>query len=149
MHNGFLAVETHQQKPGVVRLFLAEHSPAPELPGGPQPEVRYVARFSDSEAALMHAHEHLKRRLVDPDARLYRVPVERAVAAVEAIGLRHHRVYIDPVLAEDESGAIAAETARLRRWAERKRRFFEAMGYIGIGLLLFNLFVLSFAWPPG
>lgn len=145
MRQAYLAIETHLDRPGFVRLFLAEHSPAPAAGDSGQPQVRYVARFNDSEAALMHAHEYLKRRLIDPDSRLYRASLELAVAAVEAVELRHRRIFLDPFLDDKSLEVIDAEQQRLMRIQERKRRFFEAMGYIGIGLLLFNLFVLSFA----
>lgn len=145
MHHGYLAVETHRKRPGMIRLFSAERSPAPERPDPHQPRVRYVARFNDGTAALMHAHEFLKRRLIDPDTRLYRVSLERAIAAVQAIELRHRQVYIDPELDEESRMLIDVERAGLQRIAARRRRLFETIGYIGIGLLLFNLFVLSFA----
>jgi hypothetical protein len=145
LRHGHLAVETHVDRTGLVRLFVAEHSPAPEADDSRQPQVRYVARFNDSEAALMHAHEHLKRRLIDPDSRLYRASLEQAVAAIETIELRHRRIYLDPNLGDGSLDAIDSESRRFRRIQERRRRFFEAMGYIGIGLLLFNLFVLSIA----
>lgn len=145
MHHGYLAVETHSNRPGMIRLFSAERPPVPDGTDAPQPRVRYVARFNDGEAALMHTHEYLKRRLADPDSRLYRVPLERAIAAVEAVELRHREIYIDPELDQETRGRIDAERARLQRIASRRRHFFEGIGYIGIGLLLFNLFVLSFA----
>jgi hypothetical protein len=145
MHHGFLAIETHRERPGMVRLVLTERSPAPEGAATGEPRIRYVAGFSDGDAAQMHAHEFLKRRLVDPDSRLYRVPLESAIAAVEAVALRHRRIYLDPDLEEHRREAIAAELVRLQRIAGRRRRFFEAIGYIAIGLLLLNLFVLSLA----
>ena len=145
MQQGFLAVETHRQRPNMVRLFSAAHSPLPGTHSSHQPQVRYVARFNDREAALMHAHEVLKRRLVDPDTHLYRASLEQAVAAVEAIELKHRQIYLDPDLDEGCRARIAVERERLQRIAGRKRRLFEFIGYIGIGLLLLNLFVLSFA----
>lgn len=91
----------------------------------------------------MHAHERLRRHLIDPDTHLYRVSLEQAIAAVESIDLRHRTIYEDPALDAQSRAAIneliAANTVR----KQRSDRFFQTMGYIGIAILLFNLFFLS------
>ena len=147
MEHGYLAVETHRNRPGMVRLVLSTELPRPGrgTGAGPDTRLRYAARFNDRDAALMHTHEILKRRLIDPDAHLYRAEMAHAIAAIESIGLSHRDVYIDPEL--DDTTRQAIETARRAITAQRRRyeHLFETIGYIGIGLLLFNLFVLSFA----
>lgn len=139
MQVGYLAVETHHDRPGLVRLFVSARAIDPEPTVHATRRVRYVARFNDSEAALMHAHELLRRRLVDVDAGLYRAPCEQAIAAVESIGLSHRRIYLDPDL--DAATRTTIEQAVERLSAARRRRdlAFDYVGYAGLALLLFNL----------
>lgn len=145
MEPGYLAVETHRNRPGWVRLVVSPTLPRTDTDAECDTRLRYAARFNDRDAALMHTHEILKRRLIDPDTHLYRAETAQAIAAIESLGLSHRDVYIDPGL--DKATRQAIETAREAITAQRRRkeRLFETIGYIGIGLLLFNLFVLSFA----
>lgn len=144
MKNGYLSIETHRDRPATVRLFSSSEPPDPEAGVQAAQRIRYIARFNDREAALMHVHEALKRRLIDPETHLYRVPVERAIAAAESLDLKHTRIYVDTEFGDDAHASIAAFTERFRRNARLKEIFFQTLGYIGIGLLLFNLFFLSF-----
>lgn len=143
MKPGYLSVQTHDAHASLVRLVVSKHAPGPDSGQRPAPHVRYTARFNDSEAALMHAHETLKRRLVDADAHLYRTDLVQAIAAVAAIDLRHSEVYWDPAIDAATRDAIAARIERNRDAQQRWDRFFQIMGAIGIGLLLFNLLVLT------
>ncbi len=142
MQPAYLAVETHPTRPGMVRLFLAPRQPDPVqavTEGGPR--LRYVARFNDGDAALMHTHELLRRRLVDIDAHLYRVSCEFAVAAIESLGLSHKRVYLDPGFEQQQRSEIARRTLRFKHNRQFKERVFAYVGYLGIALLLFNVFL--------
>ena len=145
MQAGYLTVETHAGHSGLSRLNLSSELPDPVPTGDAQPRIRYIAHFNDSDAALMHAHEILKRRLIDLDAHLYRVPAEHAAAAVESSDLRHRRVYLDPAFSDDSKLSIDELSARFRNQRRRRDNVFQTMGYIGIALLLFNLIVLSLA----
>jgi len=144
LQSGYLAIETHRDRPGIVRLVLSSESPDPASPAHAERRLRYVARFNDREAALMHTHEILKRRLLDQDAHLYRASLERAIAATESLDIRHRRIYLDPGISGESKEAIASLSkqmqARRRSWAA----FFQTLGYIGIGILLFNMLFLSF-----
>ncbi len=144
MDHGFLAIETHRDKPELVRFYLSDVSPEPD-PGATRHRLRYVARFNDRDAALMHTHELIKRRLLDPDGHMYRVSLARAIAAVESLELKHQRVYLDPALDNGETEKIAEWANRFVRLKQFKTRLFDTFGYVAIGLLLFNLFVLSLA----
>ena len=144
MDNGFLAIETHRDKPELVRFYLSDTAPAPN-PTDTEHRLRYVARFNDRDAALMHTHELIKRRLLDPDTHIYRVSLARAVAAVESLDLKHQRIYLDPDLDADETDKIAEWADRFIRLKQFKTRIFDMLGYIAVGLLLFNLFLLSLA----
>ena len=143
MKSGYLSIETHQDRPGLVRLLAT--SEQPEAASGVQAvrRIRYIARFGDREAALMHTHEILKRRLLDLDTHLYRVPLEQAIGAIESLDLNYRRIYLDGDLSVQTTKAMQAWTSRFRNRHNRWDRLFEALGYVGLGLLLFNLFFLS------
>ncbi|MGB5560695.1 MAG: hypothetical protein WBM71_02270 [Sedimenticolaceae bacterium] len=144
VENGYLSIETHRDRPAIARFFLSAEPPDPQAGVHAARRIRYIARFNDRDAALMHVHEVLKRRLIDPDTHLYGVPVEHAIAAAESLDLKHTRIYVDTEFGDDAHASIAAFTERFRRNARRKEIFFQTLGYIGIGMLLFNLFFLSF-----
>jgi hypothetical protein len=143
LKSGFVSVETHADHLDLIRILLSEEQP--DLAPTPDADrsIRYCARFYDSEAGLMHTHEILKRRLVDINTHLYRVPPEQAIAAIESVDLKHRRIYLDP----DLDGRARAEAARLaekyRRRRRRKDAVFRILGYLALALLLFNLFVVS------
>ena len=143
MHTGYLTVETHAGHSGLSRVNLYSALPDPEPTGDTQPRIRYIAHFNDGDAARMHAHEVLKRHLIDLEAHLYRVSAECAVAAIEASDLRHRRVYLDPAFSDDSKLSIDELSARFRNQCRRRDHFFQTVGYIGIALLLFNLIALS------
>lgn len=135
MQGGYLLVETHPAHPGLVRIRTAEQAPAERATDhAGAPRLRYAARFDDLSAAQMHAHELLRRRLVDVDSRLYRTDPITAVSAAESIGLHHRRVYLDPELAAEP--ALAEAIARRCARRQRLSRLWDA---VGIGALLFLL----------
>jgi len=131
MHPGYLLTETSATHPGLARLFLAERVP-PAPAAGADTELRHAAQFNDIDMARMHAHEMLRRRLVDIDAGLYRATALEAIAAVESIGIRHRRVFLDPALAADPALARAIAAHRARR--HRRDRMWRL---VGIAALLF------------
>ena len=141
MKTGFVFVEIHDGRPGLARIGCSETSPVTDAPG--ERHIRYAARFHDSEAAMMHVHELLKRRLVDADAHLYRVEPRQAIAAMMSLGLRHTDHYLDPHMAPAEVAGIRALVEQLQARRRRIDRLFTLAGYAGIALLLFNLVVLS------
>lgn len=143
MKNGYLSIETHADHSGLIRILRDDTKPDARLERGSARQIRYIARFNDSEAGLMHTHEILKRRLIDLDAQLYRTPLAQGIAAIESLGLNHQRVYLDPDLAESIKSEIAALSERYRRRRRRKDAIFQILGYIAVAILLFNLFVLS------
>ena len=93
----------------------------------------------------MHTHEIFKRQLVDADARLYKAQPEEMIGAIESLSLSHRDIYIDPDF--DAASRQRIEAARMRLIDRRKRveTIFRTIGYVGIAILLFNFFVLSFA----
>jgi hypothetical protein len=129
MRQGYLTIETQLAHPGMVRLSGLDSSPT-EFP----PHLKYVARFSDLDAALMHFHTGLRRRLVDADRRLYRASETEAVAVSEAIELSHRRIYLDPELAQDPNLPHAVE--RLHRLHRLWTRLFDLIGILALLALL-------------
>lgn len=137
MQSGYLYVETHDTHPGLVRLGMSEQMPDPREPG--MRHVRHITRFNDVETAMMHAHELLRRRLEDLDSRLYRCDLFQAVAAVESLGLKHRRVYLDPNLDKDSLERIRILTRERVSSRRRRARFFQMIGYLAALLLLLQI----------
>lgn len=142
MTPGHLVLETHTQHPGLVRVTSLAQQPDPEPTGHHASRIHCVAAFDDSEAAVLHLHEALRRRLVDIDARLYRVPVEQGIAALDAVDLRHRMLYLDCDFSSEQRQRIADLTTGYRRRRQRVKQVFDTIGYIAIGILLLSLFVL-------
>jgi hypothetical protein len=136
MQSGVLYLETHAAHPGLVRLALADVPPPTGAGPNVAARVRYAARFADQDAALMHTHELLRRRLVDVDARLYRTSVPAAIAAIESLDLSHRRLYVDPDLDADSVAAIGRAQTRLVRHRQVVDRVWKVVGYVVLGLLL-------------
>ena len=129
MQSGYLLLETRPEHPQLVQVRRAD-----ELPARPSPQLKFAARFQDIDAALMHFHEGLRRRLVDLDAHLYRTELTDAVAVAEAIELPHRRVHIDAALANDPRLTAAIE--RLHQKHRRWQRIFNGVGIAALVLLL-------------
>ena len=143
MQSGYIAIETHTERPGLVRFVLCDKLPDPDPTGHSELRWRYIAGFNDREAALMHIHELLKRQLLDPDTHMYRTSPERAIAAVESLDLKHRRIYLDP---DFDGHSKATITSLTEKYVGRRRAWtslFQVLGYIGIGLLLLNLLTFS------
>jgi len=84
----------------------------------------------------MHAHAGLRHHLVDLDAALYRVDIVEAIAAVEAIELRHRRVYLDPDVGGAEGAELERQTQRMRARKERLGRIWSGIGLAAVIWLL-------------
>jgi hypothetical protein len=135
--SGYLLVETRADRPGLVRIRTTREPPAPATDRSDDPSVpqmRFAAFFEAVQIAGMHAHTALQRRLIDVDAGLYRVEPLTAVAAIDAIDLRHRRVYLDPALGTDSRLAAQIERRRLRlRW---RHRLWTLIGLLALLFLL-------------
>ncbi|MCB1802257.1 MAG: hypothetical protein KDI82_11265 [Gammaproteobacteria bacterium] len=143
MAAGYLTIETHSDHPAVVRLRVTERRPEPEHAAAHTAQVRYISRFNDPLTATMHLHEILRRRLIDPDEHMYRTDFITAIAALESIDLRHERIYLDPLLDDETCAEITRQTEEFVARRQRRDKVFQAMGFVGIAILLFNLFFFS------
>lgn len=134
---GYLIVETHPGHPDLVRVQGTQRSPVPpdgSPPDPSSPRICYIAFFSALHVARMHAQTALRNRMVDAEAGLYRVDPVTAVAAVDAIDLRHQRLYL---ASEIESDPRFLEQIERRHWRQRlANRIWTAVGILAI-LLLF------------
>lgn len=136
MHSGFLFIETNRQRPDLVRIGMADRPM--KVPEGPEDNVprriRYVARYNDADAALMHVHTLLRRQIVDVDAGLYRVKAEQAIAAAESLGLFHERLFMDPALGDAALIWIENQAEVLERRRQIRDKLLYLFGYIALAL---------------
>jgi hypothetical protein len=135
MRDGYLYLTPCADLPGAVCLHEAAVPPVGDA------STAMIAYFWDLDAAAMHFHTGLRRRLLDPDRKAYRADMVEAAAVLDAIELRHQRTYLSPLLAQ--SPALDAAAARLRRRHQRARRIFDWVGIVGLLLLLYSA-LLSF-----
>jgi hypothetical protein len=138
MHTGYLFVETHGGRPGLVRIAVAKRPPViDDGPATEQRRVRYLARFNDGDAALMHVHALLRRHLVDVNSGLYRVELVSAIAAAQSLDLTHERLYLDPQLGDAALIRVETRTEELERRRRLRDRLLYLLGYLAlaVGLL--------------
>ncbi|ESQ14604.1 MAG: hypothetical protein N838_27425 [Thiohalocapsa sp. PB-PSB1] len=134
MRLGYLLIETNPALPGFIRVRGVGSKPN-QFPD----YLKYVARFTDLDAALMHFHKDLSRRLVDLDRGLYQISEEYAAAVAEAIELPHRRLFIDPELAQNHIFLDTIE--RLHRSHQRSARIFDLIGVLALLMLLVTAFL--------
>ncbi len=137
MQQGYLYLETHRARPGLVRVAASRTKPDPDEPGEGV-VLRYIARFADVEAARMHVHELLRHQLADVDNGLYRCSLVNAMSAIESEGLRHERVWIDHSLNESTLAQMADRSERLRERGRRLNEFWKMVGVAALILLGLN-----------
>ena len=141
MSAGYLYLVTHTEHPGLIRVMNARHMPALEHAADGS-AVRYLVRCNDVETAELHLHSALRWNLLDIDNHLYRSDLLQAIAAIAADDPRHRQIWLDPSLEPNELKRIETLT-RLRR--ARRRRIdlmWQAIGGVGIALVLLNALVL-------
>lgn len=134
MNSGYLYLETHTAHPGLVRCLILDRMPSTEGKSGTA--VRYIARFSDIEAAQMHFQNSLRRTLVDIDNHLYRADLATAVAAIEADDLRHEKIWMDDGVDSEEVRALT-ESFNAKR--QRRDAAWRLVGMVALVLLLLSL----------
>lgn len=136
MKTGFLTLLTHPAHPELVLARTLDKPPELyALKDGS--EIRYVARFADIEAALMHLQNSMHTALVDLENRCYRKSLAEMIAAVEADGLEHRRIWIDPAIPAEALTHIERLTQKARFSQRRIDRIWQAVGVLGLLLLLF------------
>lgn len=134
MEPGYLFLETHTEHPDLVRCLTLDRMPSKEGKSGAA--VRYIARFTDIEAAQMHVHNSLRRSLVDIDEHIYRVDLATAVAAIEADELKHEKVWMDDSL---NSAEVKSLTDGYRLKSRRQDAVWRFVGMAALVMLLLGL----------
>lgn len=129
MRKGYLLLETQPDQPEVVSVRTQETVPRLDWSG-----LRFVARFDDIDAALMHLHAGLRRHLYSLEPQRYAVSIDEAVAAADAIELDHRRVFIEPELAE--CGTLHKQIQRLHRQHQRFDWLMHAIGALALVILI-------------
>jgi hypothetical protein len=141
MKSGYLVLETHPEHTGMIRAKIEDELPnTQDTQGGS--EIRYIARFDDIEAGLMHLHNQLKHKLVDLDSRLYQSEIAHAISAIESDDLRHQQVWIDPAIDTQTRTQIKTETAQLKHRHKLWNRAWTMVGAFFV-LLFFLLNLLN------
>lgn len=139
MNSGYLTLITHPEHPGLVSAHIHDNQPklTQQEDGS---DIRYIARFRDIEAALMHVQNAMHTALVDLEDRIYRKSLAEMIACVEADDLDHERVWIDPRLDAEELARINSSTQRLIASHRRSDRIWQIVGVLGLLLLLLTSF---------
>jgi hypothetical protein len=135
MKTGFLTLITHPEHPELVRAQIRDELPElkSQQDGG---EVRYVARFRDGEAALMHVQNVMHSHLENLENRIYRRPLEQMIACVEADGLEHERVWIDPALDDEKLRQLDRDIKKRKSSRKRGEQAWQIVGYLALLLLI-------------
>ncbi len=142
MKTGYLVLITHPRHPGMLRVLTHDTLPNTQKSDDGS-HIRYIARFTDIDAARMHLHERLGHTLVDVDTHLYKADLIRGISAAESDMLDHQRVWIDPELGEHETTAIRQQTqVFIRRNRLRDRLWIFVGGFFVALLILLNLLTI-------
>ena len=135
MKTGYLYLQTHPDHPGMVRFLTRDTLPDTDpASDSHEPAIRYVARFSDIEAAQMHVQNSLRHQLIDIDTHMYRASLPEAMAVVESDDLKHERVWLDPALGEQELELMEQSTRARRNKSRRIDRFWQGLGFLFVAL---------------
>lgn len=140
MESGLLSIETSANHPGLIRIRAVVdgvHPASTHMESArDDAEKRMVLHFQDVYAARMHAHQALRRHLVDIDTGVYRVTLVEAIACLQAIGLRHRSEYLDPKLTEQMLSDIAKRVKSKRKHAATIDRIWQIVGGLAVAFLV-------------
>lgn len=135
MKTGFLTLITHPDHQGLVRVIIRDRLPEIKKQDDGS-EIRYVARFEDIDAGMMHVQNIMHSALVDLENRIYRGSLPQIIATVEADYLDHSRIWMDPVLSEENLEEIDALIKQQKASQRRTNRIWQIVGWLGLLLLV-------------
>lgn len=138
MRPGYLALETHPDNPGMVRLLSSYDNPM-DTPDGSSGDLRLVMSFQDIDAAEMHGHTAMRHELVDINNHLYKKSLARAIGDLESIQLKHELIWKDPNLTEEDLKEMEEEMEHNADIRSREAAFVKFIKWAAIAILVFNL----------
>jgi hypothetical protein len=142
MSASYIFVETSESHPGLVRIGSSEKLPSADPTPDQDRHIWYIARFSDTCTALMHAHQMLRHCLYDLENRIYKIDALTAVADLESEALKHDCIYLAPEL---ESGETREKLENIieQRCEQREKvdRFWQIVGAVALLILVSNLLI--------
>lgn len=139
MYEGYISLRTHPDQPGLVRLVPSESNPRSEPAHAGTGQLRYVLKFVDLDTAMQHAHNAMRRQLVDINQHLYKTPLAAAMGDLDAIEIRHELIWQDPELTEEELDQMEDELVHRHQGQRRRDRVIQVIKWVAIALLVFNL----------
>jgi hypothetical protein len=140
IYPGYLALETHPDKPGIVKMVRTIENPRESEPLSDGGKVRFVLHFNDLDRGFMLAQTRMSRHIEDLDNNLYKRNLAVAMADIETVELKHSPVWKDPDLTEEELAEMDQEIQNNHRWITRRDRFVAVLKWGIIIYLLINLF---------
>lgn len=141
MNSGYLYIEYLTQPEHAYRLCMSIEQPAAGQESA-EHQLVYVARFSDIDAAFMHAGGKLRRRYTHLDTNTFVTELTSMIAVIEADGLKHERVWLADVLDAAALKTLAAETVRLQKQRENQELSWKMVGIVAVIVLLLLSIVL-------
>lgn len=114
-----------------------------DTPPLPDDSVVYYCQFSDSEAAMMHIHNLLKRSLIDLDQHSYAATVAESLAAIKAIELHRSDEWVNPSINEHVIDEMNKQLSDIRQKSEQHKFYLKIVQVIAISLLIFVLLLGS------
>jgi hypothetical protein len=135
MKTGFLTLITHPEHPDLVRARILDEPPELKRQEDGS-EIRYVARFKDGEAGLMHVQNAMHADLVDLESRIYRNSLSNMIATIEADSLDHKRIWLDPAIPLEEREQIDSLTLQKQKSKQHIDRIWQIIGALAVLFLL-------------
>ena len=90
----------------------------------------------------MHAHEFMRRSLLDLNNHLYRIALTEAIAGIDTIRLPHRQIWLDPGIPLQALEIIDRRSKEIRHTQQRIESIVNFIGYSALAWLAFNLLVL-------
>ena len=135
MNSGYLYIEALMQQEHAYRLAMSLEQP---IPGQEQSghQLVYIARFTDIDAAFMHAGGKLRRRCKYLDTQTFITDLPTMIATIEADGLKHERVWLADVLDAAALETLAALSLRFQKLRENQELSWKMVGIVAVILLV-------------
>lgn len=138
IRKGLLQLEGDSSKPGLLHITETDDLPSEQAPGE-EKTIWGIWQFKDVEAAKMHSYAALRKQQVDTN--LYRTDPIEAIAAIDAIQLKHEIVWTNESLTSSDQKDIEIKTLKRVGKILRKEKIMNSIGKAGLAIL--TLFLLA------